>query len=111
MTISTARLGPRTFRAAGPFILGGATLAVIGGLTWFIDSWPLRAIGLVAVVVGCYVLLVGVGLMRIRTDVRRREVERAQDEAILATVAQAAADDCAQDGACTGCDTVCALRH
>ncbi|MCW2527144.1 MAG: hypothetical protein JWM76_2004 [Pseudonocardiales bacterium] len=109
LVTSSAPVSPYPVRIAGPLLAGGATLVLLGALTWFTDSWGLQAIGLLALLIGSYLALVGFGLLRVRAEVRRRRIEDALDSAVLTTAS--AAESCDADGSCATCDTVCALRH
>jgi cytochrome c biogenesis protein CcdA len=108
--VSTERVLPRgpVSRAALPFTAIGTLLAVIGILTWVTDSWALRIAGTVAILVGGYVAVMGIGLLMVRRQLARIAAERQVDDAIRAA---APAEGCGGSGeACATCDTACALR-
>lgn len=114
MTTATPPLSRSALRAAVPFTTAGAAVTVIGALTWLTGSWVLRAAGLVAVAVGGYVLLVGIGLLRARAERRRRAAQASVDAAVLATAAEATAGfeaNCPSGQPCGSCDSTCALRR
>ena len=106
---------PSALRAGPPFTIAGLTLVVIGGLTWVTDSWFLRIGGLVAILVGAYVLLVGIGLLRVRSGLQRRAAEAELDAAVLATAgATGPAGDgttCGPGESCGTCAVSCELRR
>jgi hypothetical protein len=106
---SFAPIRPYPVRVARPLLYAGATLILLGVLTWFTGSWELRVAGVVALLIGAYLALVGVGLLRVQAELRRRRAEDALDSAVLASAS--AAEDCSDAGSCATCDTVCALRH
>lgn len=95
---------------AGPiptrFCAAGTGLIVVGGLPWLAVllgargiTWPIRVLAAVALVVGVFVVLVGIGLLRARHALRAAHA-RAEGEGC---------DARGPDTACAGCDSACPL--
>jgi hypothetical protein len=115
---------------AGPipalFCGAGGVLCVVGALPWIAVlagadglTWPVRVLAALALMVGVFTVLVGIGLFRARHALHAAEGE-ARLDAELTAAADAHAhahagtrsghDACAADTACAGCDATCALN-
>ena len=136
MTDTGARTDAATRRALpsleGPipalFCAAGAAVLTIGALPWVAVlagsqgiGWVLRALAVVAVLGGIFVLLVGIGLVRARTALRAHAARAAQEAALDTELnvalahAQAGAEPvagqaCDDHDACASCDASCALN-
>ena len=112
------------------FCAAGLALAVVGAVPWIAAlaasgstvGWPIRILGVAAILVGVFVMLVGVGLFRARNALRAAADEAELDASLMAAAAEAtrstevnesdrasAHDACAAPTACASCDATCAL--
>lgn len=116
------------------FVAAGAALTVVGALAWVAVlagaggiTWTIRVLAGLALVVGAFVVLVGIGLFRARWAVRVAAAQARLDaeldaaaEAHAAAVpgrdapapdsAHTAVTACADDRVCAGCDAACAVN-
>jgi hypothetical protein len=104
------------------FCVAGGVLCVVGALPWIAAlagadglTWPVLVLAALALVVGVFTVLVGIGLFRARRALHAAEGEARLDaELTAAAEAHAGAapghDACAADTACAGCDATCALN-
>ena len=111
---------------AGPipalFCAAGAVVSAVGALPWIAVlagadgiTWPIRVLATLALVVGGFTVLVGIGLFRARNAMRAADAETLLDAELSAAADAHAATSaghaaCAPDTACAGCDASCALN-
>jgi hypothetical protein len=104
------------------FCSAGAVLSAVGALPWIAVlagadgiAWPVLVLAVLALAVGGFTVLVGIGLFRARDAMRAADAE-ARLDAALTTAADVHAgspaghDACAPDTACASCDATCALN-
>ncbi len=104
------------------FCLAGAVLSAVGALAWIAVlagadgiGWPVRVLAALALAVGVFTVLVGIGLFRARHAISAAAAEARLDAQLTAAAethagASAEHDACAPDTACAGCDATCALN-
>ncbi len=104
------------------FCSAGAVLSAVGALAWIAVltgadgvAWPILVLATLALAVGVFTVLVGIGLFRARHAILAAESEARLDAQLAAAAdeharTQAGHDACATDTACAGCDATCALN-
>jgi hypothetical protein len=96
------------------FCAAGIALTVVGAVPWIAVTsgadgvqWPIRLLAVVALLVGVFVVLVGIGLFRARSTLRTAVAGSSPD----GHGADLPAAVCADHVACAGCDASCALNE
>jgi hypothetical protein len=103
------------------FCLAGAVLSAVGALAWIAVlagadgiAWPIRVLAALALAVGGFTFLVGIGLFRARHAGQAAGAQALLDAQLTAAAdahaGSAGHDPCVADTACAGCDATCALN-
>jgi hypothetical protein len=104
------------------FCAAGAVLSAVGALPWIAVlagadgvPWPVLVLAVIALSVGGFTVLIGIGLFRARNAIRATDAEARLDAELTAAAeapgtTRAGPDACVPETACVGCDATCALN-